>query len=101
MRTDGSGDGTGFYGESSKIHEKSGPEWIDHMTARMYLTARHFYLVCKNCDHTGIPDMESLVARGLGDTPLLDLSYRCSVESCRSHDWTYGALPPWDRSVPF
>jgi hypothetical protein len=53
-------------------------------TARSTLAARYVRVLvwCKACRHRRDADLEALIAAGRGDTPLLELRFRCTA--CRS-----------------
>ena len=82
-----------FDGLESYILEQAGSACINHLTARMYLEAKYFRVICNNCSHVGVPDGQCLVARGLGDTPLLRLKFKCPL--CGSTSWRpFAENPP-------
>ena len=54
-------------------------------------TQRTGYVVvlvwCKSCHHQDVADLEALIAAGRGDTPLINLRWRCGRCGSRLTDW--------------
>ena len=55
------------------------PDDADLPTPRRYLNGPDLLVWCETCRHRAFADMGSLVAAGSGDTPLVQLRWRCSV----------------------
>jgi hypothetical protein len=53
-------------------------------TPRDYLRGPDWLTYCKDCLHRAYADMEALVDAGYGDTPLIQLRFKCSA--CRSRN---------------
>lgn len=56
----------------------------DMPTARAYLRGPDLSVYCRACLHRAYADMQALVDVGHGDTPLIQLKFKCSA--CGSDD---------------
>jgi hypothetical protein len=54
-------------------------------TARDYLGVHHVDAVCSHCNRRQDLSLDTLIAAGLGDVPLVELPLRCSQCGQRGH----------------